>query len=252
MTFMNNHNSPTEKPTLRGGLAQYCVQHREVAWMALVAVLIWGWASYRSLPQQEDAKIPSRTALVVTHFSGAGALKLEHLVTKKLEDKIDELESIEEISSQSRPGVSVITVKQRPDIEARVQQEWDKLRAKLREVTLPEGCGTPSLDTDFGNTVTLLFGLISPPPGEGETIARANLVRARLARLRAGTGSLGRAAAPAFFPPGHSPEPRGGDRPPVRDRAGGGKGRRRHPRGPGPVLHHGRIPDGRGPGRPGA
>src|ERR1051326_4302652 len=205
MTFMNNHNSPTEKPTLRGGLAQYCVQHREVAWMALVAVLIWGWASYRSLPQQEDAKIPSRTALVVTHFSGAGALKLEHLVTKKLEDKIDELESIEEISSQSRPGVSVITVKQRPDIEARVQQEWDKLRAKLREVTLPEGCGTPSLDTDFGNTVTLLFGLISPPPGEGETIARANLVRARLARLRAGTGSLGRAAALVFFPPAISP-----------------------------------------------
>jgi len=169
---MQNHQSPSEKPTLRGGLAQYCVEHREVAWMALIAVLLWGWASYRSLPQQEDAKIPSRTALVVTRFSGAGTLKLEHLVTKKLEEKIDELESIEEITSQSRPGVSVITVKQRPDSEARVQQEWDKLRAKLREVTLPEGCGTPNLDTDFGNTVTLLFGLISPPPSESETIAR--------------------------------------------------------------------------------
>src|ERR1051326_1659109 len=184
MTFMNNHNSPTEKPTLRGGLAQYCVQHREVAWMALVAVLIWGWASYRSLPQQEDAKIPSRTALVVTRFSGAGTLKLEQLVTKKLEEKIDELESIEEISSQSRPGVSVITVKQRPDSEAHVQQEGDKLRAKLREVTLPEGCGAPNLDTDFGNTVTLLFALASPPASEAETMARANLIRSRLEKLR--------------------------------------------------------------------
>src|ERR1051325_11050692 len=195
------HKSPTEKPTFRGGLAQYCVEHREVAWMALIAVLIWGWVSYRSLPQQEDTKLPPGTALVVTHFSGAGTLKLEHLVTKKLEDKIDELESIEEITSQSRPGVSVITVKQRPDSEAKVQQEWDKLRAKLREVTLPEGCGTPNLDTDFGNTVTLLFGLISPPPSEGETVARANHVRARLAELRAKTGSEGRAAAVAFFPP---------------------------------------------------
>lgn len=169
--------------------------------MALVAVLIWGWAAYRSLPQQEDAKIPSRTALVVTHFSGAGALKLEQLVTKKLEEKIDELESIEEITSQSRPGVSVITVKQRPDKEAIVQQEWDKLRAKLREVTLPEGCGTPNLDTDFGNTLTLLFALVSPPPSEAETIARANQVRARLGQLRAKTGAKGRAAALAFFPP---------------------------------------------------
>src|SRR5215510_11426957 len=194
------HNSHIEKPALRGGLAQYCVEHREVTWMALIAVLIWGWVSYRSLPQQEDAKIPSRTALVVTHFAGAGALKLEDLVTKKLEEKIDELESIEEITSESRPGVSVITVKQRPDKEAIVQQEWDKLRAKLREVTLPEGCGTPNLDTDFGNTVTLLFGLVSPAPSEGDILARANLVRSRLAKLRAQTGSHGRAAALAFFP----------------------------------------------------
>src|ERR1051325_9569540 len=100
------HPSPAEKPRLRGGLAQYCVEHREVAWMALAAVLRWGCASYRCLPQQENAKIPSRTALVVTRFSGAGTLKLEHLVTKKLEEKIDELESIEEISSESRPGIS--------------------------------------------------------------------------------------------------------------------------------------------------
>src|SRR5262245_34798161 len=198
---MKNDHSSSEKPAVRGGLAQYCVEHREVAWMALVAVLIWGWTAYRSLPQQEDAKIPSRTALVVTHFSGAGALKLEDLVTKKLEEKIDELESIEEITSQSRPGVSVITVKQRPDKESIVQQEWDKLRAKLREVTLPEGCGMPNLDTDFGNTLTLLFALVSPPPSEAETVVRANLVRSRLAALRAKTGSDGRAAALAFFPP---------------------------------------------------
>jgi multidrug efflux pump subunit AcrB len=201
MQEQKSSRTPSELPALRGGLAQYCVEHREVTWMALMAVLLWGWVSYRSLPQQEDAKIPSRTALVVTRFSGAGTLKLEHLVTKKLEDKIDELESIEEITSQSRPGVSVITVKQRPDSEARVQQEWDKLRAKLREVALPDGCGLPNLDTDFGNTVTLLFGLISPPPSEGETTARANLVRSRLAKLRAKTGWQGRAAALVFFPP---------------------------------------------------
>lgn len=200
---MQEHNSHSTSggPALRGGLAQYCVEHREVAWVALVAVLIWGWASYRSLPQQEDAKIPIRTALVVTHFSGAGALKLEDLVTKKLEEKIDELESIEEITSQSRPGVSVITVKQRPNKDAIIQQEWDKLRAKLREVTLPEGCATPNLDTDFGNTLTLLFALVSPPPSEAETIARAKLVRKHLAAVRERTGAAGRAAALAFFPP---------------------------------------------------
>ena len=195
------HSSPSEKPALRGGLAQYFVEHREVGWLVLVAVLVWGWISYRSLPQQEDPTIPSRTALLVTQFPGASALKMEQLVTKKLEEIIDELESIEEITSQSRSGVSVITVKQRPDRKARVEQEWDNIRAKVREVALPEGCGAPNLDTDFGNTTTLLFALTSPPTSDAEIMAQANLIKSRLTALRSATGSMGRAAAFAFYPP---------------------------------------------------
>lgn len=197
---MSSHQ-PDDPSTLRGGLAEYCVKHREVTWMALIAVLIWGFVSYNSLPQQEDADIPSRAAMLVTRFPGAGTLKMEQLVTKKLEEKIDELESIEEIKSQSRLGVSIITVVQRPAPEEKVQQEWDKLRAKLREVALPEDCGEPNLDTDFGSTLTLLFALTSPPASEAECIARANLIRSRLAELRATSGAEGRAAVFAFLPP---------------------------------------------------
>ncbi|HYT58573.1 MAG TPA: efflux RND transporter permease subunit, partial [Haliangiales bacterium] len=175
----------------RGGLAQYFVEHREVGWMAMVAVLIWGWVSYQSLPQQEDPKIPERTALLVTEFPGASSQKIEELVTKKIEEKIDELESIDEIKSQSRAGVSVITVSQLPRSKMRVDQEWDKLRAKLNEVKLPEGCGAPRLDTDFGDTITLLFAVTSPPLSDAELEVRANLIRSRLAKLRATTGPQG-------------------------------------------------------------
>jgi len=189
-----------EKPALKGGLSQYFVQHREVGWLALVAVLVWGWISFRSLPQQEDPTIPSRTALLVTSFPGASALKMEQLVTRKLEDKIDELESIEEITSQSRSGVSILTIKQRPATKAHVEQEWNKVRARMHDAVLPDGCGQPSLDTDFGNTTTLLFALTSPETSEAENIARANLIRSRLSALRRGTGAVGRAAVFAFFP----------------------------------------------------
>ena len=71
-----------------GGVAEFFVKHREVSWMALFAVLAWGWFSYGKLAQQEDPKIPERTALLVTHFPGASAGKVEQLVTKKLEKKI--------------------------------------------------------------------------------------------------------------------------------------------------------------------
>ena len=56
------------------------------------------------LGQQEDPTIPHRTAMLVTAFPGATASKVEELVTKPIERKVSELQSIEEIKSQSRPG----------------------------------------------------------------------------------------------------------------------------------------------------
>ncbi|MCC7375119.1 MAG: efflux RND transporter permease subunit [Verrucomicrobiales bacterium] len=183
-----------------GGMARFFVEHREVGWLALVATLIWGGIALFRLAQQEDPKIPERVALVVTAFPGATALQVEQLVTDRLEKKISELDSIEEVTSQSRLGVSVITVKLRPAARARIEQDWDKLRARLTEVSLPEGAHSPRLNTDFGNTVTLLFGIASPQASEAECVARANLIRNHLADLRGAGGGRGRAAVFAFYP----------------------------------------------------
>lgn len=183
-----------------GGLARYFVEHREVGWLVLVGILAWGGLSLSRLAQQEDPKIPARTARVVTLFPGATALQVEQLVTERIEKKISELDTVEELSSQSRLGVSVITVELRPAARARIDQDWDKLRAKLAGVTLPEGAQAPRLDTDFGSTVTLLYGVTSPPASEAECVARANLIRGQLAGWRAAGEAGGRAAVFAFYP----------------------------------------------------
>jgi multidrug efflux pump subunit AcrB len=185
-----------------GGLAQFFVEHREVSWLILVGVLVWGALVYGRLGQQEDPTIPHRTAMLVTAFPGATASKVEELLTKPIERKVSELQSIEEIKSQSRSGVSVLTIKMAPASAAYIDQEWDKLRAKLLEVPLPQGARPPFLNTDFGNTVTLLFALASPPITEAECVARANLVRDQLADLRGAGPVTNRAAVVAFYPPG--------------------------------------------------
>lgn len=194
-------SNPVTIDTKSGGLAQFCVEHREVSWLALIVVLVWGGIAYTRLGQQEDPTIPQRTAMLVTQFPGATAAKVEELVSKPLERKISELNSIEEIKTTSRPGFSTMTIKQLPAATATIDQEWDKVRAKLQEVSLPQGAQSPWLNTDFGNTITLLFGLVSPPITDSECIARANLIRERLTDLRQGASSDGRAALAVFFPP---------------------------------------------------
>ena len=184
----------------KGGVAQYCVEHRGVTWTALIAVLLWGAISYTKLGQQEDPSIPQRVGLVVTQFPGASAAKVEELVTKSIERNISEMDSIEEISSRSRPGLSTLQIKLRPGSYSYIDLEWEKLRVKARETALPEGCQQPILASDFGNTITLLFGLASPPESDAVCIARANLIREQLADLRGGKTGAGHAAVVAFFP----------------------------------------------------
>jgi multidrug efflux pump subunit AcrB len=193
-------SKPVENEVKSGGLAQFCVEHREVSWLALIAVLVWGAIAYMRLGQQEDPTIPQRTAMLVTVFPGATASKVEELVSKPIERKISELKSIEEIKTTSRPGISTMTIKQVPAPTATIDQEWDKVRAKIQEVQLPEGTRQPWLNTDFGNTITLLFGLVSPPITDAECVARANLLRERLAELRKGVSSTNHAALAAFLP----------------------------------------------------
>ena len=133
---MSNH---VENKNESGGIAQFFVEHREVSWLALIAVLVWGALAYTKLGQQEDPTIPQRTAMLVTIFPGATASKVEELVAKPLERKISELDSIEEIKTTVRPGVVTMNIKQLPASEATIDQQWDKVRSKIAEVQLPDG-----------------------------------------------------------------------------------------------------------------
>jgi len=205
MNSHNQHHSETEVSTIKGGLARFFAEKREVAWVAMILTLLWGCYAYTQLGQQEDPTIPIRSAVLVTAFPGATAAKVESLVTEKLEKKITELESINEVSSESRPGVSVINITLRSATK-NVDQEWNKVRAKMAAVTMPEGCQPPFLDTDFGKTIALLIAVTSPKIGDGECLARAELINSQLAKLREGRKPEGRAAIVRFFPPSMSEE----------------------------------------------
>ncbi len=123
------------------------------------------------------------------------------MVSKPLERKISELKSIEEIKTTSRPGISTMNIKQLPASKATIDQQWDKVRAKIQEVQLPDGTRQPWLNTDFGNTITLLFG-VGQPADHRCRVRRAGQSAAG-ASGRAARGvvpATNRAAVAAFLP----------------------------------------------------
>ncbi|QDV70375.1 Cobalt-zinc-cadmium resistance protein CzcA [Rosistilla carotiformis] len=102
--------------------------------VALVAVA--GLSSVAILPRMEDPVLIKRAALIVTRLPGADASRVEALVTEKLEDRLREIEEIKEMRSQSRSGVSSISIELLDQV-AESEIVWAKIRSKIED-SLPE------------------------------------------------------------------------------------------------------------------
>ena len=87
--------------------ARFFVENRQLALVLLVAVFIWGAASYFRMPQRKDPDIPLRVAAVTCSWPGAAADKVEDLVTRRLEEKIAENDKVDRIESTTRQSVSM-------------------------------------------------------------------------------------------------------------------------------------------------
>src|SRR3989442_10208284 len=70
--------------------ARFFVEHRHIAWVLLIATVLWGWYGYNSMPQRKDPDIPVRVAVALTPWPGVKAQEVEQLVTRPIEEKIAE------------------------------------------------------------------------------------------------------------------------------------------------------------------
>lgn len=107
-------------------------------------VIVSGLTSLAVLPRMEDPVIGERAGLVVTRLPGADAERVEVLVTEPIEDRIQEIEEIKKIASESRPGISSIQIELREEV-LETDNAWNDVRSKIDDVmsTLPPEASRP-------------------------------------------------------------------------------------------------------------
>ena len=74
---MSNH---VENKNESGGIAQFFVEHREVSWLALIAVLVWGAVALFSESESPSVTMNKPTGDPPSSYSGAGSSKNVPLV----------------------------------------------------------------------------------------------------------------------------------------------------------------------------
>lgn len=141
-------------------ITHFAIKNNRTTLMLLIVILFFGVNAYKNMPKDYDPGFIIRTAQVITQFPGASPERVELLVTDKLERVIQELPELDFVKSESRTGISIISVNIKESYR-NLRPIWDNLRRKIdaAQVQLPDDSFPSVVNDEFGDVFGVVVGL---------------------------------------------------------------------------------------------
>ncbi len=159
------------------------VRNRAVVYTLVGLMVLYGTIAYFNLPKQQDPGYTIRAAVITTRFPGAGPLRVEQLVTDRIEQAVQEIPELDNVVSESRPGLSFITANFK-ESHTDMRPIFDNLRRKVEAVGgLPAGARPPVVNDEYGNVFGSVYALTGEGFSHGELGDIAEEIRDRLLHL---------------------------------------------------------------------
>ena len=153
-------------------IASFISDNPIYGWIIVLVCIVGGWHGISTIGRLEDPPFPIKVAYVITPYPGASAEEVELEVTDKIEDAIQELPYIQEMTSKSVPGRSEIQIELLEQFGLdETPQIFDELRRKIREseMYLPPGVSSSLVEDDFGDVFGVLYGIKTDGFSNSET-----------------------------------------------------------------------------------
>ena len=151
-------------------LAEFSIRKRTTTLVLTTVALGAGVIAFGSLGRLEDPPFTIKQAVVTTQYPGATPQEVEQEVTEKVEEAIQAMGQRRELTSISRPGLSIVyaEMQDRYDKDS-LPQVWDELRRKVGDLqaSLPPGVQPSIVNDDFGD----VYGVFLALYGEGYSYA---------------------------------------------------------------------------------
>jgi multidrug efflux pump subunit AcrB len=140
----------------------YVVRKQKITLLFFTMILLLGFLTFFQLPRQETPDIIVNVATVVTVYPGASPEKVEQNITKKIEEKVNEIQGLKNIRSESALGVSTVVVEVKDGIDPKTK--FDELRKKVKdaEKDLPPDAKQPVINDDVNRTFIQTFNISAP------------------------------------------------------------------------------------------
>ena len=145
-------------------LPAFAVARPTVVISFVLIFVCWGIFSALTMPRREDPEFTLKICVVATRWSGASAEKMEELVTDPLEEAIDGMEEVRLIRSTSSSEQSIIFVELEEWLPgAKIDDAWDRIRARVKNVQMPDASVVPFVNDEFADTSVILFAVHQQP-----------------------------------------------------------------------------------------
>ena len=122
--------------------------------LAIGIIIVTGLTAVLTIGRQEDPTITNLFTTITTPFPGASPARVESLVAEKIEEELKKIAEIEEITSVSREGFSLVFVELSQLLsDDQLEATWSEIRDALSDAgrNFPEGVPDPKFDNDkFG------------------------------------------------------------------------------------------------------
>ena len=165
-------------------LTRFTIENGRFTWLLITAITLAGLSVYFTQPRQEDPEIAVRSAQIVTQVPGLSPERIEQLVTRPVEEQVKTISQVEEITSLSMTGLSIVMPEVAPRYDD-IKPIWTDLRNKMDDMAsrLPQGAIGPQVNDDYGRVAVVTMALTGREFSMAELYSEARDVREELSAL---------------------------------------------------------------------
>ena len=92
-------------------LPRLAIENHQFTNIFIILFVITGTVSFFTMPRSEDPQVTPAASSIVIIYPGANPADMEELVIDPLEEALNELEDIKEMSSTAEDGLGIINIK---------------------------------------------------------------------------------------------------------------------------------------------
>lgn len=153
--------------------------------MVFSALAVLGWTAASKMRVELSPSVDFPYVIVTTVYPGAGPREVETLISKRIEDAVNGINGVKNVTSVSQEGISLVAIEFNLGIDssqaaADVREKVDAIRASL-----PREALSPSISKiDINAFPVLYYGMSSERPSKQLRYIAEEIVSNRLARVQ--------------------------------------------------------------------